>query len=183
MNALVYDNQNQMISAKFLQEALYYSKKGDFNQALLKVKEAKNIDPNYFEVYRVGAFIKATQGDLLSAEEDYQLGLEIAPENPRLLYYYAQFLMFKLEDIDRALQYARKVYDQKPNHPYTAFLVARCFNTAQDFGKAIQVIRNLKENVELDSKNLRIANTERIFFYVERGKSELTIRNRYNYWS
>jgi len=176
LNALVYDNQNQMVSAKFLQEALFYSKNGDFDNALLKVKEAKNIDPNFFEVYRVGAFIKATQGDLLSADEDYQLGLEIAPENIRLLYYYAQFLMFKLEDTDGALKYARKVYDQKPNHPFTAFLIARCLNTAQDFSNAIKVILNLKSNVELDSKNLRIANTELISYYIERGKSELTIQ-------
>ncbi|MCD8423612.1 M48 family metallopeptidase [Tenacibaculum finnmarkense] len=176
LNALVYDNQNQMISAKFLHEALSYSKNGDFETSLLKVKEAKNIDPNYFEVYRVGAFIKATQGDLLSAEEDYQLGLEIAPENPRLLYYYAQFLMFKLEDTDGALVYAKKVYEQKPNHPFTAFLIARCFNTAQEFNKAIQVIRNLIKNVELDPKNLRIANTELISYYSEIGKSVLTIQ-------
>lgn len=176
LNALVYDNQNQMISAKFLQEALSHSKKGDFEQALSKVHEAKNIDPNYFEVYRVGAFIKATQGDLLSAEEDYQLGLEIAPENPRLLFYYAQFLMFKLEDVDGALDYAKRVYDQKPNHPYTAFLIARCFNAAQEFNKAIQVIKDLKENVDLDPKNLRIANTELISYYAEIAKNLLTIQ-------
>lgn len=175
LNALVYDNQNQMISAKFLQEALRFSKIRNFDGALDKVKEAKNIDPNYFEVYRVGAFIKATQGDLLSADEDYQLGLEIAPDNPRLLYYYAQFLLFSLEDVDNALIYAQKVYDQKPNHPYTAFLIARCLNTAQDFGKAIQVIRNLVKNVELDSKNLRIANTELISYYIEGGKSSLSV--------
>ncbi len=176
LNALVYDNQNQMISAKFLQEALQCSKSGNFDQALSKVHEAKNIDPNYFEVYRVGAFIKATQGDLLSAEEDYQLGLEIAPNNPRLLFYYAQFLMFKLEDVDGALEYAKRVYDQKPNHPYTAFLIARCFNTAQEFNKAIQVVKDLKANVELDPKNLRIANTELISYYAEIGKSLLTIQ-------
>lgn len=176
LNALVYDNQNQMISAKFLQEALLYSKNTKFDLALQKVKEAKNIDPNYFEVYRVSAFIKATQGDLLSAEEDYQLGLEIAPNNPRLLYYYAQFLMFKLEDVDNALIYAKKVYDELPNHPYTSFLIARCFNTAQEFNKAIQVIKNLKDNVDLDSKNLRIANTELISYYSEIAKSELTIQ-------
>lgn len=176
LNALVYDNQNQMISAKFLHEALSSSKGGDFETALLKVKEAKNIDPNYFEVYRVGAFIKAMQGDLLSADEDYQLGLEIAPENVRLLFYYAQFLMFKLEDVDNALLYAKKVYEQKPNHPFTAFLIARCFNTAQEYNKAIQVVKSLKENVELDPKNLRIANTELISYYSETGKNDLTIQ-------
>jgi len=176
LNALVYDNQNQMISAKFLQEALLFSKNGNYDEALSKVHEAKNIDPNYFEVYRVGAFIKATQGDLLSAEEDYQLGLEIAPENPRLLYYYAQFLMFKLEDVEGALDYAKRVYKQKPNHPFTAFLMARCFNTAQEYNKAIQIVKDLKENVELDPKNLRIANTELISYYAEIGKSLLTIQ-------
>jgi len=176
LNALVYDNQNQMISAKFLQEALYFSKNGDFETALLKVKEAKNIDQNYFEVYRVGAFIKASQGDLLSADEDYQLGLEIAPENPRLLYYYAQFLMFKLEDIDGALMYAQKVYAQKPKHPHSAFLIARCLNSSQDIPKAIKVIKDLIDSVQLDSKDLRIANTELISYYIEIGKNALTIQ-------
>lgn len=170
LNALVYDNQNQMIAAKFLQEALGFSRVRDFDNALLKVREAKNIDPNYFEVYRVGAFIKATQGDLLSADEDYQLGLEVAPENPRLLYYYAQFLLFSLEDIDNALIYAQKVYDQKPNHPYTAFLISRCLNNTQFHGKAIQIIKNLIKEVELDAKNLRIANTELITYYIESAK-------------
>lgn len=175
LNALVYDNQNQMIAAKFLQEALQYSKAGDFDNSLLKVKEAKNIDPNYFEVYRVGAFIKATQGDLLSADEDYQLGLEVAPDNPRLLYYYAQFLLFSLEDIDNAIVYAQKVYDQKPNHPYTAFLIARCFSSAQFHTKAIQIIRNLIKDVDLDDKNLRIANTELISNYIAGGKQLLAL--------
>lgn len=92
-----------------------------------------------------------------------------------MLYYYAQFLLFSLEDVDNALVYAQKVYDQKPNHPYTAFLIARCLNTAQDFGKAIQAIRNLVKNVELDSKNLRIANTELISYYIEGGKSSLSV--------
>lgn len=176
INALVYDNQNQMIAAKFLQEALSYSRGHDFDNALIKVKEAKNIDPNYFEVYRVGAFIKATQGDLLSADEDYQLGLEVAPENPRLLYYYSQFLLFSLEDVDGALNFARRVYEQKPNHPYTAFLIARCLNSSQDYGKAIQVVKTLKQHVDLDSKNLRIANTELISYYIEYGKSILTMQ-------
>ncbi len=177
VNALVYDNQNQMISAKFLQEALQLSKSGDFSESLRKVQEAKNIDPSYFEVYRVGAFIKATQGDLLSADEDYQMGLEIAPDNPRLLFFYAQFLMFKLEDTDNAMIYAKRVYEQKPNHPFTAFLMARGYNTAQEFNKAIQVIRELKDNVDLDPKNLRIANTELISYYLESAKSFINIQN------
>ena len=175
LNALTYDNQNQMISAKFLQEALTLSKAGKYEGSLNKVNEAKNIDPNYFEVYRVSAFIKATQGDLMSAEEDYQLGLEISPNNIRLLFYYAQFLLFNLEDVDNALKYAKRVYEIKPDHSYTAFLYARCFNMAQEYNKAIQIIRSLKNSTELNAKNLRIANTELISYYGNKGKSEVYI--------
>lgn len=175
INALSYETANQKISAKFLSEALAYSKSQDYDNALLKVNEAKNIDPNYYEVYRVSAFIKATQGDILSAEEDYQLGLEISPKNLRLLFYYAQFLLFSLEDSEKALVYAEQVYQQKPNHPYTAFLFARCYNMNRDFNKAIQIIRNLLTNVDLDSKNKRVAYTELINLYANTGQSLLRI--------
>jgi len=177
LNALTYDNQNQMISAKFLQEALILSRAGKFDESLNKVKEARNIDPNYFEVYRVSAFIKATQGDLMSAEEDYQLGLEISPNNIRLLYYYAQFLLFSLEDVESALGYAKRVYDIKPDHTYTAFLYARCFNMAQEYNKAIQIIKALKSSTELNAKNLRIANTELISYYGNIGKNQMYINS------
>jgi LuxR family glucitol operon transcriptional activator len=171
LNALSFETSNQKIAAKFLSDALGYSKIGNYGLALQRVNEAKNIDPNYFEVYRVSAFIKATQGDILSAEEDYELGLEIAPNNKRLLYYYAQFLLFSLEDSEKALQYAQQVYEQEPNHPFTAFLFARCYNQMKEFNKAINIIKNLCSAVELDSKNKRVANTELITLYSNSGQS------------
>ena len=184
--ALSFETANQKISAKFLTEALSYSKVRNFDEALKKIAEAKNIDANYSEVYRVGAFIKATQGDILSAEEDYQLGLEIAPNNLRLLYYYAQFLLFNLEDSDTALIYAQKVYNQKPNHPYTSFLFARCYNSNRDFNKAIQILRNLLSNKDLDPKNTRVAYTELISLYSNTGQSlfrvETDIENAVNHY-
>ncbi|MEZ4907980.1 MAG: NB-ARC domain-containing protein [Saprospiraceae bacterium] len=186
INALTYETANQKIAAKFLSEALSYSKSGNFDLALKKVVEAKNIDSNYYEVYRVGAFIKATQGDILSAEEDYQTGLEIAPNNIRLLFYYAQFLLFSLEDSSTALVYAEKVYEQKPNHPYTSLLFARCYNHNRDFNRAIQILRNLLSNDELDPKNKRVAYTELISLYSNTGQSimkvETDIENAINHY-
>jgi len=175
--ALACETPNQRIAAKLLSEALRYSRGADYGNALQKVGEAKNVDPNYYEVYRVGAFIKATAGDILSAEDDYQLGLEIAPENIRLLYYYAQFLLFQLEDTDKALKLAEKVYQQRPNHPNTAFLFSRCYSVLKEFNKAISIIKGLLSSGELDSKNIRVANTELISLYAKAGYSYLTIES------
>jgi len=175
INAISYETANQKIAAKFLSEALQFSKSSDFDRALQKVQSAKNIDPSYYEVYRVSAFIKATQGDILSAEEDYQMGLEIAPNNLRLLFYYAQFLLFSLEDSQKALIYAEKVYQQKPNHPYTSLLFARCYNHNREFNKAIQILKNLLESPELDAKNRRMTYTELISLYSNTGQSLLRV--------
>lgn len=171
LNAISYENANQRIAAKFLHDALTFSKKGDFEKALQKTQEAKNIDPSFSEVYRVSAFIKATQGDILSAEEDYQLGLEISPNNLRLLYYYSHFLLFSLDDSSKALEYAEKVYNQEPNHPSTSFLFARCYNYNRDFNKAIQILRSLLKNVELNPKERRVAYTELINLYANTGQN------------
>jgi len=175
--ALECQTPNQRIAAKLLSDALAFSRVSNYESALYKVNEARNVDPNYYEVYRVGAFIKATAGDILSAEDDYQLGLEIAPNNIRLLYYYTQFLLFKLEDTDKALLYAEKVYQQKPNHPNTAFLFARCFNIMKEFNKAIQIIKALLQTPNLDLKNQRVANTELISLYSNTAQSFFKIES------
>jgi len=177
INALACETPNQRIAAKLLSEALVYSKSNNYVKAFQRVNEAKNVDPNYYEVYRVSAFMKATNGDTLSAEDDYLIGLEIAPENPRLLYFYAQFLLFHLEDTKKALECAEKVYKLKPNHPNSAFLFARCYNVMKEFNKAIQIIKNLINDTALDALNLRVAYTELITLYSNAGQSYLKIEN------
>lgn len=177
INALACETPNQRIAAKLLSEALVYSRSNNYVKAFQRVNEAKNVDPNYYEVYRVSAFMKATNGDTLSAEDDYLIGLEIAPENPRLLYFYAQFLLFHLEDTKKALECAEKVYKLKPNHPNSAFLFARCYNVMKEFNKAIQIIKNLINDTALDPLNLRVAYTELITLYSNAGQSYLKIEN------
>lgn len=177
LNALTCETSNQRIAAKLLSEALSFSKIKKYKEAFLKINEAKNVDPSYFEVYRVSAFLKASSGDTLSAEDDYLIGLEIAPDNLRLLYYYAQFLLFQLEDTQKALKYAEQVYLQKPNHPMTAFLFARCYNVMKEFNKAIQIIKNLIHSNELDASNLRIAYTTLISLYSNFGENYFKVEN------
>lgn len=177
INALSCETPNQRIAAKLLSEALSYSRVNNYSEAFRKVNEAKNVDPNYYEVYRVSAFLKATNGDTLSAEDDYLLGLEIAPDNPRLLYFYAQFLLFHLEDTKKALECADKVFKQKPNHPFSSFLFARCYNTMKEYNKAIQIIRTLISDTKLDSQNLRVAYTELISLYSHSGQSFFKVQN------
>jgi LuxR family glucitol operon transcriptional activator len=177
INAIACETPNQRIAAKLLSEALIFSRANNYESAFRKINEAKSVDPNYYEVYRISAFLKASSGDTLSAEEDYLLGLEIAPNNPRLLYYYAQFLLFYLEDTTKALEYAEKVFELKPDHPNSSFLFSRCYNVMKEFNKAIQIIRNLISKGKLDPLNLRTAYTELISLYSHSGQSYLKVQS------
>lgn len=85
-------------------------------KAFQKINEAKNVDPNYYEVYRVGAFLKAMKGDTLGAERRLFTRFRNYADNPRLLYYYAQFLLFHFRRHQKALECAEKVYKLRPEH-------------------------------------------------------------------
>jgi LuxR family glucitol operon transcriptional activator len=175
--ALTCETSSQRIAAKLLSEALNFSKTKNYGKAFEKINEAKNVDPGYFEVYRVSAFLKASSGDSLSAEEDYLTGLEIAPDNLRLLYYYAQFLLFQLEDTKKALYFAEKLHAQRPHHPITALLFARCYKLMKEFSKAIQIVEELIIQGNLDASNLKIAYTELISLYSNFGEHYLKVEN------
>jgi|GEM_PF-788164 len=179
INAITYRNSNEKIAAKFLQEALTLSWKKEYDNALIKVNEARNIVPSHFESYRVGAFIKATAGDLLGAEDDYNLGLEVEPNNYKLLYFYSQFLLFQMEDPENALKFAEKIVDTKSEHPSITFLFVRIYNRKRDYNNAIQKLKALLLN-KLDSKNERIAYTELISLYNHMGQSYATIEKDFD---
>lgn len=179
INAISYKNPNEKIAAKFLTEALALSWKKEFPEALTKVEEARNIVPSYFETYRVGAFIKATEGNVLGADDDYQLGLEVAPNSPKLLLFYSQFLLFQMDDIDNSLAFAEKLFELRPEHPIVTFLFVRIYNTKREYNKGIHKIKLLLET-KLDSKNERVAYTELISLYNHMGQSFSKIEQDYD---
>lgn len=177
INSISYRTTNEQVVAKFLSEALALSKKGEYTKAIEKVEEAKKIVPNYFEVYRVSAFIKVILNDYLGAEEDYKIGLDIEPDNPRLIYYYANFLLFHLGDLTTAIQFADKLVKLRPDNPYTSFILARCYSTNSNYSEAIRIISNvLSQNKALTEKDKKIAYTDLISIYehwaVDKIKSE-----------
>jgi LuxR family glucitol operon transcriptional activator len=182
INSITYRNTNEQVVAKFLSEALALSKKGDCQKALQKIEEAKKIVPNYFEVYRISAFIKVILDDYIGADEDYKVGLDIEPENPRLLYYYAHFLLYNIGDSTSAIELADKLVTLRPLNPYTSFLLARCYYIELNFSIAIKIVSELLTNdkVILTEKDKKIAYTDLISFYEGWAKDKIKSERNYN---
>jgi LuxR family glucitol operon transcriptional activator len=163
--ALTIRNSNEKVVARLINEALKLSKNTEYENAIKKIDEAKSILPNYFEVYRVSAFIKASNGEVIGAEEDYKTGLSIEPDNPRLLYFYAGFLLYSLDDIENAIEFSEKVHKLRPQSEYPTFLYARCLSTKGENKKAISLIEILLNTGTLTKQTERVAYTDLISFY------------------
>lgn len=180
LNALVIRNSNEKVVARLVREALYLSKRDRYKEAFEKLDEAKDIAPTYFEIYRVSGFLKAQSDDLIGAEEDYKIGLEIEPDNPRLLFYYAQFLLFHLDDVENAFTLADKVYRLRPYSPYPAFLFARCTARNNNYEEAVLIITELLENNhEISSHDRIVAQTDILSFYNNWASDKIRLERDY----
>lgn len=190
VNAISIRNSTEKVTARLLTEALKISKQGKKDdlqeidekkkdEALEKIEEAKSILPNYFEIYRISAFIKASYGDYLGAEQDYKIGLEIEPDNARLLYFYSGFLLYQLYDNESALLYLTKLMELRPNHPYPSFLYARFLSSTDKPEDAINLLRNLLNTTQLNDNLIRIAITDIIGFLSHWGQNILQKQGDY----
>jgi LuxR family glucitol operon transcriptional activator len=162
INALSIENENEKVVAKLLTDALRYSKTGDIDNALTSISEAKSILPNYAEVYRVSGFIKASSQDLLGAESDYQTGLEIAPDNPRLLYFYGSFLMSPLSDLVNARNHVEKLIKIRPESENPILLYARILSSNDEHKESINLLNKLLKKPENSKQSIKVINTDLI---------------------
>jgi tetratricopeptide (TPR) repeat protein len=102
-NVFVRDKDDYIV-AKILTKAvkLIFQKKLDLAET--EIERARDLSPNYFEVYRVKAFLLVEQEDYFSAEAAYETAISLADQRPSLRLWFAGFLSRKLGDLDRALE-------------------------------------------------------------------------------
>ena len=96
-------NSDQIIAAYNLKQALVCSGNSDYEKSYMYIERAKDIDPNYFEIYKVSGFIYSRSGDYFKADTEYQTAIQCKPNSPSLLFLYAGFKMRYLEDFEEAL--------------------------------------------------------------------------------
>ncbi|UFS72060.1 NB-ARC domain-containing protein [Geomonas sp. RF6] len=167
----------EIIASRYLQQALQLSRQQEYEPALDKVGEAKNLAPNYFEVYRVSGFIKSLSDDLLGAEEDFQIALEIQPDNARLNFYYSGFLLKSLGDSAKAFEYISKAYRDRPDANEVVIEYARNLVYQGTYDDGISALEKLiRSNPDLSVKTSQIVGTLLINAYRRYAEKEYVIK-------
>lgn len=97
-------SKNDRIIAKYLHGALKDIRQMKFSDAAEKIERARALAPEYFEVYRVEAYLSAREGKIPAAMVAYEAALELSPDTAPLRYWYGGFLLRYLDDTEEALR-------------------------------------------------------------------------------
>ena len=133
-------------------------------EVIKKVKEVQQTQPRYVEAYKISALLYLGQGNHIAAELEYKKALEIEPENPRILYTYAGFLLRRRKDTEKAKEYAERAFQKDGRSFSTIYLYAKCIGVQGEYDKAIEILKDLLgEKRIIREKNMAL--TDIVDFY------------------
>jgi LuxR family transcriptional regulator, glucitol operon activator len=95
---------SEAISAGKLRHATNLALRGKFEKAYEVLDTVRVLSPEYFEAYRVQAFIQYRQGDFTGAQNSYDAAFDLGSEQPQLHFFYGGFLMRALDDFEGAAE-------------------------------------------------------------------------------
>lgn len=118
------------------------------------LEKAMNVAPDYFEVYKIQAFIEAKYNNIFKAEQNYDIALEKCDNNEdraRILLLYATFYVLKVEDYPQALSIVDKANELAPK---TIEILLEKTRILMRMGRFKDCFDILKEIEELDVEHI-----------------------------
>lgn len=113
--SLAVRSKSDIITAKYLSDALRSANQNDYESAETLVSEARSLAPEYYEVYRIDAIIQTQMGNLTAARNHYESALELEPKSAPLRKWYGEFLLKYLDDAIAALVQIEMAIALDPN--------------------------------------------------------------------
>lgn len=142
-------SRSDLIVAKYLRDALDASKAKAYDAAEDLVAKALTLEPGYYEVHRVGAWISCERGNFAEARERYEAAIELEPASAPLRYWFGGFLLRHSNDTEAAVSQFLEGAKIDPASPQIALEIARCHLYARKFDDADAWLKRVGECGEL----------------------------------
>jgi LuxR family glucitol operon transcriptional activator len=155
INVFIRDKDDYIV-ARILTKAIGLIFKKRFQQADAEIERARDLSPNYFEVYRVKAFLHVEQEDYFSAEAAYETSISLADKRPSLRLWFAGFLSRKLGDQDRALAQLLTAEALAPASALVKLETARVLQYQRKFEEAAIRLDSLADIERLSARTRRM---------------------------
>lgn len=101
------EDSSKKIAAYYLNQALSFSKDGQWEKAYHYINKAQEISPGYFEVYKIRGFVNAENRNIYEAITSYRIAVENAETNfqkATVYYAFSKFYKDKMNDAESAFE-------------------------------------------------------------------------------
>ncbi|WP_169305237.1 NB-ARC domain-containing protein [Priestia megaterium] len=153
------DNKNRKLASYYLTKSLEFSANKDWEEAFKLIDKASSISPEYFEVYKIKAFISAEKMDLYGAMTNYDIALDNCDNNlekATVLYLYSIFYTIKLSELEKGLELIESANSYYPNDLNILLEKSRVLMYLGQYSEAEQILKDIElRKTELD---LRLEN-------------------------
>lgn len=152
-------DRDKQLAAYYLHNALAAGREKNWNDSKKWVDKAESIEPDFFEVYKVKAFLEAEKGELYGAINNYHISLVKAKEDREraiVCYLFSVFYTVKMQDMDSALEYIDRADELQPDTNEILLEKVRVYTFIGKFEEAEALWHKAKENDK--NPNLRTLN-------------------------
>lgn len=155
-NSVHIRNADDQPTAHLLRLALRFGRNEDFDKADLQLDRARSLNPEFYEVDRVAAFIFANRQDLYRADLTYRSALSLAKlagEKAVVEYFFAGFLARQQHDLPAALIQAERAHSTLGYHD-TALLLGNILVWSHRFADGQESLEFALEAPNLKMKRI-----------------------------
>lgn len=148
-------NENTKISSYYLMKALEHSGKREWRESAKMIEKAQSVAPDYFEVYKIKAFINAERTNFMDAIDAYRTSIENASEDIELAsvyYLFSVFYTIKLSDYIMAKEYIDMANKIIPDDPTINLEKGRVHMYLGEFGQALRIFNDIDKSKNRTNK-------------------------------
>lgn len=153
-------DDNTKLASYYLVKSLEYSANAEWQEALTYINKAEVIAPNYFEVYKIKAFIMAEKNELYEALSNYKIAINKCSDEfsrATVLFLFSVFNTIKLADYEEALDLINEIPKEYEELSKIQLEKARILMYLGKYEESSDILDTLREKfTTLDDKEKNI---------------------------
>lgn len=154
------DTIDKQLTAFHLIKALKYGKEKNWDKVNDEINKAMEIEPDFYETYKIKAFLEAENGELYKAKNDYDIALSKCmddKEKAYILYLYSLFNTTKMQCMDKAFELLCEAEKLYPNRTEIILEKVRVYSIMGNYDEAERCwhnVNDLEQNPSMRTKNI-----------------------------
>ncbi|KQB80921.1 NB-ARC domain-containing protein [Leuconostoc lactis] len=176
-------DENTKIASIYLLQALEMSAIKKWEVADNLLNKAADVAPNYFEVYKIKAFINAENNNLMEAIDSYRIAIENANgslQKASVWYLYSIFYTLKVNDDIKAKECIEQADELAPNTPEIQLEKARVLMYLGEYNESKTILEQINVRDTTKFQNQYYSKFAELYRRMSRNYEQRDLQQKYS---